>query len=279
MTTKSVFELISSGYDTFQRDGPRDFMEEVLQWWHIRNKDSLTLSCDGVSVTFDTTLDVAKDWFYPRYLDGSLHEPVMTREILKTLDSDTTFYDVGALMGYYSIFASSVCTEGEVHTFELDPIFIDAIKKSLDRNETEASVVQRAVSETSGVEVSYEGDVGLTSISNDHSENTVETLSIDDYTESNSQPDVMKVDVEGFEYKVLRGAEGTLENGHPQILFLEVHPSMMQGYDDSVEDILKLLKRHNYTHTVLGNHRDQNSPEYKETKINENMVLRCKYDG
>jgi len=251
-------------------------MKEIFRWWGIRNKDSLTLSCDGVSVTFDTSLDVAKDWFYPRYLDGSLHEPVMTREILKTLDSDTTFYDVGALMGYYSIFASSVCTEGEVHTFELDPIFIDAIKKSLDRNETEASVVQRAVSETSGVEVHYEGDVGLTSISNDDSENTVETLSIDDYTESNSPPDVMKIDVEGFEYQVLCGAERTLENGHPQILFLEVHPSMMESYGDSVEDILKLLERHNYTHTILGNHRSQNSPEYEETKINGNVVLRCK---
>lgn len=38
--------------------------------------------------------------------------------------------------------------------------------------------------------------------------------------------DMMKIDVEGAEMRVLRGAHVTLENNPNMILFLEVHPDV-----------------------------------------------------
>lgn len=274
MVTKTPLGLISSAYNVIQQEGLADFASKVFRWWRIQKKDSLTLSCDGVSATFDTSSDVAMEWFYPRYLDGDLHEPVMTRQILKSLDQEMTFYDVGALVGYYSVFASNLCSGGSVHSFEIDHRFVDSIRDSLLLNHGDASVVNRAVSEKSGDEVSYEGDVGVTSISNGISENVVETLSLDDYVSSNESPEVMKIDVEGFEYKVLSGAVNTLQKGKPNILFLEMHPSMLKNYDDSVDDVLSLLQKHDYTYTIIGNHREDDS----QTEISEvkgNVVLRC----
>ena len=84
-----------------------------------------------MSVRFDTSSRTAKDWFYPRYLDGTLHETKITKKIVETLSEDSVFYDIGANIGYYTIFASEVCSkgEGEVHSFEIDPNFIQLTKK------------------------------------------------------------------------------------------------------------------------------------------------------
>lgn len=289
----SPLKLVSSGYDILRHQGAREFgssaidylAEKTILQWKARNKNSLTVTCDGVTVTFDTSSDVAKVWFYPRYLDGSLHEPAMTRELLAALDSETVFYDVGALMGYYSVFASSICTRGEVHSFELDSRFVEAIEQSLARNDSEASVIQNAVSDSSGRTVSYGGDVGITSISSDDSETSgkVETLALDDYVDSHTLPDVMKIDIEGFEYQALCGAEETLESGHPETLFLEVHPSMMQNYDDAVVDLLELLDRYGYSYTTMTNHRGQvpTHDALSATEIEQlgNTVLLCHSEG
>lgn len=289
----SPLKLVSSGYDILRQEGAREFGNSAIDYlarktvlqWKARNKDSLTVTCDGVTVTFDTSSDVAKEWFYPRYLDGSLHEPAMTRELIAALDSETVFYDVGALMGYYTVFASSICTGGEVHSFELDPRFVEAIERSLARNDSEASVIQNAVSDSSGRIVSYGGDVGITSIASDDSETRaeVETLALDDYVGSHTPPDVMKIDIEGFEYQALCGAEETLESGHPETLFLEVHPSMMQNYDDTVVDLLDLLDRYGYSYTTMTNHRGQTATHnaLSATEIEQlgNSVLLCHSGG
>jgi FkbM family methyltransferase len=51
------------------------------------------------------------------------------------------------------------------------------------------------------------------------SETTVEVVTLDDYFESSGlSPDLVKIDVEGFEYEVLLGARRMLESLHPVIM-------------------------------------------------------------
>lgn len=288
----SPHRLLSSAYDIYRQRGTRALTSSAIDYlarntvlrWKTYRKDTLTVSCDGITTTFDTRSDVAKDWFYPRYLDGHLHEPAMTQELLAALDTDTIFYDIGALVGYYTVFASVVCTEGEIHSFELDPRFVEAIERSLTRNNSEATVIQRAVSDSSGRTVTYAGDVGITSIVGDESEGSdeVTTLALDDYVSSNTPPDVMKMDIEGFEYKVLCGAEEMLKSGHTETLFLEVHPPMLQDYGDSVADILNLLDKYDYSYTAMTNHRKRTSTreqlDVAEIEQQNNVVLVCHHE-
>lgn len=66
------------------------------------------------------------------------------------------------------------------------------------------------------------------------------------------QPDIIKIDVEGHEVKVLRGLIETIQNWSPLIL-LEVHPKRIAEEGDSSRDLEEMFYKWNYTaKTVSG---------------------------
>jgi FkbM family methyltransferase len=59
------------------------------------------------------------------------------------------------------------------------------------------------------------------------------------------RPDVMKIDVEGYEISVLRGAGRILSEDRP-FLFLEVHPPRIRELGGSMRELVDLLTGHGY---------------------------------
>src|SRR4030095_10716279 len=60
--------------------------------------------------------------------------------------------------------------------------------------------------------------------------------------------DVLKLDVEGFEEHVLRGARVLLSDPlrAPRVMFVEVHPYVWANYGASSDSFLALLHDHGY---------------------------------
>lgn len=77
---------------------------------------------------------------------------------------------------------------------------------------------------------------------------------LDEYAELN--PTLLKIDVEGFEAEVLRGARSVLEK-RPR-LAVEIHTEALPRYGSSVEDILNLIDRERYTLWIQW--RDEDEP-------------------
>jgi len=81
---------------------------------------------------------------------------------------------------------------------------------------------------------------------------TVPLQSVDELcAELDFQPDLVKIDVEGYELAVLRGARATLGRCRPP-LFLELHPERLRELGGSVEEVVELLAGLGYGFCGLG---------------------------
>ncbi|WP_254272245.1 FkbM family methyltransferase [Haloarcula marina] len=237
------------------------------------------MECSGVNVTFDTTNQIAKSWFYPRYMGGELHEPAFTYRLLESLHQDSVFYDIGANVGYFTLFASEVCIDGEVHSFELDSKFVDSIKASLQKNGTSAVINQKAVSSESGNTIRYTDSAAPSVTDQQSNANESETITIDEYQRTHAAPDVMKVDVEGFEYEVLLGAKNTLNDTDITVLFVEIHPDLLNQYGHDKYDVFTLLDDMDFKIRELEDHRSQNPSGLHSSdpdEIMSNTMLECR---
>jgi hypothetical protein len=80
---------------------------------------------------------------------------------------------------------------------------------------------------------------------------TVPQISLDEYcrSENVTHVDVIKIDVEGFEGHVLRGAQRLLAM-RPKIA-LELHLDEVSKFDDSIEAVLGLLPRDAYSGNIM----------------------------
>ncbi len=154
-----------------------------------------------------------------------------------------TFLDIGANEGVYSVFAARrVGAAGAVWSFEPSRREIDRLKRNLAINGLAARVFPIALAESAGeaeLTVAGYGHEGQNTIGGMAYEDTevasrerVEIARLDDIVEREAPAriDAMKLDVEGAELRVLRGAEAALGRYRPIVLFEALEAALrLQG--------------------------------------------------
>lgn len=60
-------------------------------------------------------------------------------------------------------------------------------------------------------------------------------------------PDVMKIDVEGAEANILKGASNLLERRECRVFYVEVHPNRLENFSSSPEEVRSLLRDAGYS--------------------------------
>jgi len=70
----------------------------------------------------------------------------------------------------------------------------------------------------------------------------IDVITIDDFVEQNNirKVDAIKIDVEGFELKVILGAQQTLQKFHP-VLFIELDDENLKEQGNSASELIKFL--------------------------------------
>jgi FkbM family methyltransferase len=134
-------------------------------------------------------------------------------------------YDVGAHVGFYTLLSSVlVGPEGRVLAFEPVPRNLGFLQPHVEMNECEnVTVIASAVGERTGSEpfsLGPESQMGHLD-ANGHLD--VSVVCLDDIVAGGCPPpDLIKIDIEGGEYRALRGARRVLESARPTI-FLATH--------------------------------------------------------
>jgi FkbM family methyltransferase len=175
-------------------------------------------------------------------------ERSIVEDLLTTLDSDDTFYDIGANVGTYTCFAAAELGPGRTVAFEPEPENADRLRENLELNDLDAEIVQIALSDTDGtVDLALTGDEageGEHAIATGDNERTleVETARGDLIIEERklSKPTVVKIDIEGAELSVLRGLRETLRE-NCRLVYVEVHPEKITDFGGEASKVETLL--------------------------------------
>jgi FkbM family methyltransferase len=162
------------------------------------------------------------------YVNGV--EPLKTKALLGVLEPGQIVFDIGANIGYYTLLASQqVGPSGRVLAFEPFVRNLAYLDRHVRLNNADnVMIVPVACAERNSLErfvIGADCATGhLSSESTPQQESLiVATTTVDDVVrEIGLRPDVMKVDVEGAEKRVLLGAAKTLSNARP-ILLLGAH--------------------------------------------------------
>ena len=134
--------------------------------------------------------------------------------------------DIGAHVGFYTLLASKlVGSQGRVISFEPLPRNLDYLSRHLSLNHIQnVKVFPRAVADSAGTALFQELESSSMGHFSTDGNLEVQVVTIDDEVENNCipKPDILKIDVEGAEFAMLKGAHQTLVQYHPTI-FLATH--------------------------------------------------------
>lgn len=172
--------------------------------------------------------------------------------ILNNLKPNDTFIDVGACIGDYSLFASSIITKGRIYAFEPFKKSIEMFEENIRLNNIKnISIFNGVASDKNGYEhlsIEKESEVNhIVHEKNIHNGIKIPSITLDRYiTENNiKQVAILKIDVEGSEMKVLKGAEKSIRNKKIKKILIELNKNN-QFFGSSNQKIIAWLKKQQY---------------------------------
>ena len=191
----------------------------------------------GIYFGFNTLLDFERENLY------------------KLIKANDVVFDVGANIGETALnFAKHLNSSGKVFCFEPVPYLFERLKKNVSLNSfSNISLHNIALSDKKEdlfFNLPKEQNSSGTFLSETSSEQGKKVLSIplDDFCIENKieKLDMIKIDVEGFELKVLKGATQTLKKFKPK-MFIEINDMHLHRAGGSAKEAIKLLEENNYT--------------------------------
>lgn len=172
---------------------------------------------------------------------------------LDQIEPASLVFDIGGHVGQYAVlFASLVTDSGRVVTFEPDASSRALLHENLSLNgfQSRVQVEDLALFDSAGTRPFFSkgnGDANAALINahagagNDVRERLVKTESLDDYLDSRQLrcPNWIKLDTEGAEIDILRGARKTLKAGAK--VACELHPYAWPEFGTTFQELLDIV--------------------------------------
>lgn len=184
------------------------------------------------------------DWVQGTTLLTRRYEPELLTFVTRRLAGGGTMIDVGAHIGLVSLTAAQ--NPGvTVHAFEPDPANVVQFRRNLELNPVaRVELNEVAVGEEAGevhLSVPIPGQSSIGHISDEGL--PVPQVALDDYADEHGieRVDLLKMDVEGYECSVLRGARRLIEERRVGVIVTEVHEAFLERAGASRAELESLL--------------------------------------
>lgn len=227
-------EKLYNRYTSFPRG--RFAFTRLIKWGQQHLGFKAPLLCLESGIVLEYSSGFRTDLLLRDLLITGSFEPSHTEIIKGLLPVGGVFIDVGANIGYFSIIgARSVGPTGRVYAFEPMDETYRLLRKNLSLNKlTNVEAVNLACFSSSGrVAMERTCDSGTSHLSFIESENskTVCVTTLDEFVAQSGikRIDVIKIDTEGCDLEVLKGARQTIAAFRPAILIELNHLSRFGG--------------------------------------------------
>jgi FkbM family methyltransferase len=217
-------------------------------WIHDFGKFKMVLSKNDK----DVSAQIKKFGWYE---DEKLETEVFAKQLKKGM----TVFDLGANIGFYSMLArSAVGSNGRVVCFEPFPQNADLLRKSIDVNSfSNIELVEAAVSNKGSyaflhLSPDYNSEHSLLDLEFNYAKKQkqpkqieVKTVTLDDYCQEKQDfhVDLIKMDIEGYEIKALKGMSRVINSNENLVLMTEFWPNGFIKNNSSPDEFLETLER------------------------------------
>lgn len=222
------------------------------------------------------------DAFYSGLLFYGVIDAYETQLMEKIIKKGDVVIDVGAFVdGWYTLFpAALVGEEGHVYSFEPAPEYYKRLKENIALNKLKnITLVKKGVYDKAKTLSFYVAE-GRSSLLKEQAESykktaapkvTIQTVTLDSFITFNKIKKVsfIKVDVEGVEMNVLRGAIKTLKRMHPNLI-IEIVDEQLKLGGSSKKEVITFLENLGYsTYAFMpeGVMRYRNNQELKTNNL------------
>lgn len=171
--------------------------------------------------------------------------------LLEHLKKESIFIDIGANIGDYSLIASSIITKRTIHTFEPFQSVLMRLKENIVLNNIDnIAVHEEVVSDKDGYEYfdfESESEVNHITYTKTKASSRLKCIKLDTFAKSEKLEfiDFLKIDVEGAEMKVLKGARHLLKEQKIKTMLLELNKNN-QVFGTNNLEIINYLRRLGY---------------------------------
>jgi FkbM family methyltransferase len=185
---------------------------------------------------------------------GRLDHDLLIPKILEHIREGDTVVDVGAFIGDHTIaYSKAVGSKGVVHAFEPNPFAYKCLQHNM---KTCGNVILHNVGLSDSMAyVSLncdDGNYGSAYIGHGKRIADIMVDALD--TNIPWKVNFIKIDVEGYELKVLRGAGNLINRCAPRMV-IEINPVALARQGITPEDIFGWLKEHHYDHSIIIDYR------------------------
>jgi FkbM family methyltransferase len=229
---------------------------KIFRAYSSLNKNRIvTAAIDGITYELDLNEGIDSEIYYT-----GCYKTHTSKAIGKICKEGFTVLDVGANMGAYTFrFAKSAGPKGKVIAFEPMSWAFAKLTRNLELNDFSNVTLERlALSDRSKGNQEIHAvcswpinDIGDSKrpagLRGKMMKDVVDVATLDDYVARKGieRIDLIKLDVDGHELRVLLGASETLK-AHSPIILMELAAYTLEEAGDSVVDLVSLLHKHGY---------------------------------